>query len=107
MSPDFNGGDTLRNHLLSSVAVFSPPGEGGGGQVHNEKITVLEPLLSTSDVARISGRSVSTLEKDRLFGTGPAFLKIGRLVKYRPSDVREWLQSFQTVRSTFEAREGR
>ena len=86
MSPDFNGGDTLQ--II-------------------ETTSELEPLLSTSDVARITGRSVSTLEKDRLFGTGPAFVKIGRLVKYRPCDLREWLQSFEPVRSTFEAREGR
>jgi hypothetical protein len=66
-----------------------------------------EPLLSTADVARITGRAVSTLEKDRLFGSGPAFVKIGRLVKYRPCDLRAWLQSFEPVRSTFEAREGR
>jgi hypothetical protein len=97
----------MPKHLLRSVAVFSPPGEGGGGQVHGETIIELEPLLSTSDVSRISGRSVSTLEKDRLFGTGPAFVKIGRLVKYHPRDVREWLRSFQTVRSTLEAGEGR
>jgi hypothetical protein len=86
VSPDFNGGDTLQ--II-------------------ETTSELEPLLSTSDVARITGRSVSTLEKDRLFGTGPAFVKIGRLVKYRPCDLREWLQSFEPVRSTFEAREGR
>ena len=85
MSPDFNGGDTLQ--IIETTCE-------------------LEPLLSTSDVARITGRSVSTLEKDRLFGTGPAFVKIGRLVKYRPCDLREWLQSFEPVRSTFEAREG-
>lgn len=71
--------------------------------MHDETITELEPLLSTADVSRITGRSVSTLEKDRLFGTGPAFVKIGRLVKYRPRDVRAWLQNFESVRSTFEA----
>jgi hypothetical protein len=37
----------------------------------------------------------------------PAFVKIGRLVKCRPYDLCEWLQSFQTVRSTFEVGEGR
>jgi len=74
---------------------------------HDETITELEPLLSTPDVARITGRSVSTLEKDRMFGTGPGFVKIGKLVKYRPRDVREWLQRFQTVHSTNEARDGR
>ena len=94
----------MSKHLLSSVAVFSPPAEGGGGQVHDETITELEPVLSTHDVARISGRSVSTLEKDRVFGKGPGFLKIGKSVKYRPRDVREWLQRFQTVHSTVEAR---
>ena len=73
---------------------------------HDETTTELEPLLSTSDVARITGRAVSTLEKDRVFGKGPGFVKIGKSVKYRPRDVREWLQRFQTVHSTVEAREG-
>jgi hypothetical protein len=73
----------------------------------NETITELEPLLDTHGVSRITGRSVSTLEKDRLFGTGPAFIRIGRQVKYHPRDVREWLQSFQTVHSVDEARAGR
>jgi predicted DNA-binding transcriptional regulator AlpA len=75
-------------------------------QTPAETFTELEPLLSTFDVARITGRSVSTLEKDRMFGTGPGFVKIGKLVKYRPRDVREWLARFQTVHSTVEAREG-
>jgi hypothetical protein len=73
---------------------------------HDETVTELEPLLSTSDVSRITGRAVSTLEKDRVFGKGPGFVKIGKSVKYRPRDVREWLQRFQTVHSTVEAREG-
>jgi hypothetical protein len=67
----------------------------------------LEPLLSTAHVAHITGGSISTLEKDRLFGTGPAFIKVGRSVKYRLRDVRAWIESFQSVQTTHDAAEPR
>ncbi len=54
----------------------------------------LEPLLSDHDVAEIIGRSRSTLQKDRLRG-GPhvlPFVRVGRLVRYRPSDVRALIE---------------
>jgi predicted DNA-binding transcriptional regulator AlpA len=52
---------------------------------------VLEPLLTVQEVSKLIGRSVTTLEKDRLYGTGPEYLKLGRLVRYRPSAVQAWL----------------
>ena len=36
-----------------------------------------------------------TLESWRLQGTGPSFLKLGRLVRYLQTDLDEWLQSRQ------------
>jgi hypothetical protein len=47
-----------------------------------------EPLLDEIEISKIFGRAVPTLQKDRLKGLGPPFVKIGRLVRYRPSAVR-------------------
>jgi predicted DNA-binding transcriptional regulator AlpA len=49
----------------------------------------LEPLLDETEISKLLGRSVATLQKDRL--RGPPFIKVGRLVRYRPSGVRAWL----------------
>jgi predicted DNA-binding transcriptional regulator AlpA len=51
----------------------------------------IESLLNETQVAQITGRSVPTLQKDRLRGSGPLFVKIGRLVRYRPVDVDKWI----------------
>jgi predicted DNA-binding transcriptional regulator AlpA len=63
----------------------------------------IEPLLNIVQVSEITGRSVSTLEKDRLYGGGPPYTKMGRLVRYRPCDVREWLAA-RVRKSTSEAK---
>jgi len=60
----------------------------------------LELLLTVAQVAEITSRSISTLEKDRLFGSGPRYVKLGRVVRYRPA----WL-SERVRRSTSEAGE--
>jgi len=59
----------------------------------------LEPLLSVAQVAKLTGRAVSTLEKDRLTGYGPRYVKLETQVRYRPADVRAWL-SERVRRST-------
>jgi predicted DNA-binding transcriptional regulator AlpA len=64
----------------------------------------IEPLWDARKVAKITGRKESTLEKDRALGSGPPFIKIGRSIRYRPSDVRAWLNSFRVMRSTREMR---
>jgi predicted DNA-binding transcriptional regulator AlpA len=50
-----------------------------------------EPLLTVEQVSQLVGRSVITLEKDRLYGSGPRYVKMGRLVRYRPEDIRAWV----------------
>jgi len=37
--------------------------------------------------------SIKTLRNWRLSGCGPCRLKVGRLVRYRLSDVRAWLET--------------
>jgi hypothetical protein len=51
------------------------------------------PLLNTTYAAAILGLSPSTLSKLRCFGGGPPFLKLGRKVCYRPSDLVAWLSA--------------
>jgi predicted DNA-binding transcriptional regulator AlpA len=58
-------------------------------------------LLRTSTAAAITGLSTSTLNKLRCTGGGPAFLKLGRAVRYKPDDLKDWLDS-QRVQSTSE-----
>jgi predicted DNA-binding transcriptional regulator AlpA len=48
-------------------------------------------LLSLDQVVDLTGLSRSSLAKKRCDGSGPAFFKIGRAVKYATSDVDAWI----------------
>jgi predicted DNA-binding transcriptional regulator AlpA len=49
-------------------------------------------ILDTQAAARRCGLSKPTLERYRLTGEGPAFIKIGRkCVRYRMEDLNDWL----------------
>jgi predicted DNA-binding transcriptional regulator AlpA len=62
-----------------------------------------EKLLSDRDLSQLTGRSRSSLQKDRLRGDGVPFVRIGRLVRYHASDVEEWFASRPRLRSTSDA----
>ena len=47
--------------------------------------------LTTPQAAAFVGLGVSSLEKLRVVGGGPAFLKIGRRVVYDALDLEQWL----------------
>ncbi len=47
--------------------------------------------LRTRDAATYVGSSSSTLEKYRLTGEGPAFIKLGRVVVYDTEDLDRWM----------------
>jgi predicted DNA-binding transcriptional regulator AlpA len=68
---------------------------------------MLDPLLSDRDVERITGRARSTLQKDRVVGSGIPFVRIGRLVRYRQSDVQAFLEALPARRSTSELPAGK
>ena len=63
---------------------------------------MLDTLLSDRDVEKITGRARSTLQKDRVTGTGIPFIRLGRLVRYRQSDVTDYLAALPSLRSTSE-----
>ena len=52
----------------------------------------LEDLLTEHDVARLLRRKLKTIQKDRLLGRGPRYLKIGRSVRYKPADVAAFIE---------------
>jgi predicted DNA-binding transcriptional regulator AlpA len=51
------------------------------------------PLLETREAAKELGLSPRTLEGWRCRREGPAYLKIGRRVKYRPEDIEAYKAS--------------
>ena len=48
-------------------------------------------VMNAEQAARRLGLSVSTLAKMRLYGTGPAYSKLGRRVVYRLEDLEAWV----------------
>jgi len=50
-------------------------------------------LYNTKQTAELFGISNRTLESWRISGQGPAFIKMGKLVKYKQSDLDEYLSN--------------
>jgi predicted DNA-binding transcriptional regulator AlpA len=53
----------------------------------------LPRLMDQATLAEYLGKSQAWAERARWEGTGPRFLKLGRHVRYRASDVLEWLEA--------------
>lgn len=56
-------------------------------------------MLNTTQAAEYLSVSVPTLETWRCLGRGPRYCKVGRLVRYRVSDLEAYIES-RTVSST-------
>ena len=56
----------------------------------------LEELLTAHDVARVTGLSVASVRRWRLLKTGPVYIKISSAVRYKPEDLKKWLDSRPT-----------
>jgi predicted DNA-binding transcriptional regulator AlpA len=82
----------------------SSPIENLPGQPSSARI---DRLLTDFDLERLTQRARSTWQKARLTGTGPPFVRLGRLVRYRESDVEVWLATHPSLRSTSEIPERR
>ena len=50
-------------------------------------------MLDTLEAATYAGLGKSTLEKLRLYGGGPTYIKVGKRVVYDISDLDAWLAS--------------
>lgn len=49
--------------------------------------------LRTPEASRFVGLSIRTLEKHRIYGTGPRYSKLGGRVVYRVEDLQTWVDS--------------
>lgn len=61
-------------------------------------------LLRTAEAGSFLGISGRTLEKHRMFGTGPVYRKIGGRVVYAMSDLQAWVD--RAAQTSTETRSG-
>ena len=54
---------------------------------------LLPRYLRTPEAARFVGLSIRTLEKHRIYGTGPRYSKLGGRVVYRVEDLQSWVDA--------------
>jgi hypothetical protein len=71
----------------------------GAGKPKTRHGTILEPLLTTEELAALLNVTPEVLRAARTHGTG-AFAnlrwhKIGRIVRYHPRDVADWLAAHE------------
>jgi predicted DNA-binding transcriptional regulator AlpA len=66
----------------------------------------MQPLLTQRQASALLCLSERTLERLRVAGTGPRFVRAGRSVRYREGDLEAWIAS-RVVGSTSEAASGR
>jgi hypothetical protein len=64
------------------------------------------PLATPAEIAEYLRTTTAALAQDRYKGTGPKFIKRGRRVLYRWSDVLEWLDR-NTIQRTDDPRQRR
>jgi excisionase family DNA binding protein len=62
----------------------------------------MQPLLTTRAAAEMLCLNSRTLERLRVAGNGPRFVKMGKSIRYRPADVEAWLMT-RVIGSTSEA----
>jgi hypothetical protein len=52
--------------------------------------------MTEDEVSKRLNVSLASLRRWRLLKRGPAFLKVGSLVRYQPEDLEAWLASLPT-----------
>lgn len=71
-------------HNISNGANFNPTNLG-------EALNQPLPLIAPEELAEYLGQSVQKIALMRINGTGPKFIRTGRVIRYRMSDVEAWL----------------
>jgi predicted DNA-binding transcriptional regulator AlpA len=76
----------MRHHPHATTALAPPDGRAGSP-------TTVDPetLLSEGQTCDLTDLAPRTLQRKRLDGTGPRFVKLGRRVLYRRADVLAWI----------------
>ena len=61
----------------------------------------MQPLLTQRQASEMLALSERTLERFRISGIGPKFVRMGKSIRYRLGDVEAWIER-RTVGSTSE-----
>jgi excisionase family DNA binding protein len=54
-------------------------------------------LLTSEQVSELLQVNANTLVQWRYRGKGPSFVKVGRLVRYRNSEIMEWIRDHEST----------
>jgi predicted DNA-binding transcriptional regulator AlpA len=65
-----------------------------------------EPYLNERQVSALTGLSLGTLRAYRFKGIGPSYFKVGRAVRYRASDVENFMAGCRIIPSQAQDKEG-
>jgi excisionase family DNA binding protein len=68
-------------------------------------LSVLDPLVTITELAEYLGVPVKTIYEWRQTGRGPVGIRIGRHLKFRLTDVQTWVEGQRDVPSLRSPRE--
>jgi len=71
---------------------------------YSTSTTLLDSLITPATLAMRLGLTQRTLSQKRVTGTGPAFIRTGKSVRYRPEAVDTWLLSMEFNSTSEEVR---
>lgn len=76
-----------------------------GMKTETNPLSVLDPLVTITELADYLGVPVKTIYEWRQAGRGPIGIRIGRHLKFRLSDVQSWVDGQRDVPSPRSPRE--
>ena len=63
------------------------------------RVTEYDALLNETQAAQILNLSIRTLQAWRVRGSGPVFIQAGRAVRYRRTDIFQWVEAHTSRRT--------
>jgi predicted DNA-binding transcriptional regulator AlpA len=79
-----------RLHLFTSTALVCAAPDG---RTSAPAVSDPDMLLSEAETCALTGLADRTLQRKRLDGTGPKFVKLGRRILYRRRNVLAWIEA--------------
>ncbi len=65
-------------------------------------MTEIDEMLTPAETARILGVKRQTLSAWRLYGRGPRFVRVGRLIRYRRETIEKWIAGNEVSSTSME-----
>ncbi len=62
-------------------------------QKEEQHTVTLPRLMDQRELCSYIGKSTAWAERARWSGDGPKFIKLGRHIRYRATDIAEWIES--------------